>query len=370
MRGRSGTRRSSSSSGEGKWPEPAGLAPLALAPLLAGDVDLEPAPAERPPEERLDHPGCRIRPERIIGSERHEPPAGAGAHRACPPPRSGNPGSNRPQTSFAGVWIFGAAQLVWGRFNQGYRFSVADTPDGLRLHGGLVALTTETIRPGRIQAVRMVEPLFWRPFGWCRLEVDVAGKQRRKGEGREAGRRLRAVLPVGPLPLADELLDRLVPDRPRTLAPAPERVRWKSPLRYGKLGWARTETCVMTRSGRLRRVTCWVPLGKVQSLREVQGPVQRRLQLASVHLDTAGGNVHAILRDRDAAEADRVLVELVDLAEPRGRRPERPRRGQSPLASRAAMAELADDAARGRMTRALGECHRPRAAVWTCLRGA
>jgi putative membrane protein len=216
--------------------------------------------------------------------------------------------------SFAGVWIFGVAQFVWQRFNQGYRFSVAETPDGLRLHGGLVALTTETIRPGRIQAVRMVEPLFWRPFGWCRLEVDVAGKQRRKGEGREAGRRLRAVLPVGPLPLAEELLDRLVPDRPHTLSPAPARVRWKSPLRYRKLGWGRTETCVMTRSGRLRRVTCWVPLGKVQSFREVQGPVQRRLRLASVHLDTAGGNVHAILRDRDAAEADGVLVELVDLA--------------------------------------------------------
>ena len=56
---------------------------------------------------------------------------------------------------------------------------VADTSDGLRLDGGLVALSTETIRPGRIQAVRMVEPLFWRAFGWCRLEVDVAGKQRR-----------------------------------------------------------------------------------------------------------------------------------------------------------------------------------------------
>jgi putative membrane protein len=216
--------------------------------------------------------------------------------------------------SFAGFWIFGVAQFVWGRFNQGYRFSVADTTDGLRLHGGLVALSTETIRPGRIQAVRMVEPLFWRAFGWCRLEVDVAGKQRRKGEGRETGRRLRAVLPVGTLPLAEELLDRLVPDRPRTLSPAPARVRWKSPLRYRKLGWGRTETCVMTRSGRFRRVTCWVPLGKVQSFREVQGPVQRRLQLASVHLDTAGGNVHAVLRDRDAGEADDALVELVDLA--------------------------------------------------------
>jgi putative membrane protein len=216
--------------------------------------------------------------------------------------------------SFAGVWIFGVMQFVWARFNQGYRFSVSDTHDGLRLHGGLVALSTETIRPGRIQAVRMVEPFFWRAFGWCRLEVDVAGKQRRKGEGRETGRRLRAVLPVGTLALAEELLDRLVPDRPRVLAPAPARVRWKSPLRYRRLGWGRTETCVVTRSGRLRRVTCWVPLGKVQSFREVQGPVQRRLRLASVHLDTAGGNVHAILRDRDVAEADDALVELVDLA--------------------------------------------------------
>jgi hypothetical protein len=36
--------------------------------------------------------------------------------------------------------------------------------------------------------------------------------------------------------------------------------------------------------------------------------------VASVHLDTAGGNVHAILRDRDAAEAGKALVELVDNA--------------------------------------------------------
>jgi len=217
--------------------------------------------------------------------------------------------------SIAGVWILGAGQLVWSRFNQGYRFSVSDTPDGLILHGGLVALTTETIRPGRVQAVRMVEPFLWRPLGWCRLELDVAGRQKRKGEGRGTGRRLRAVLPVGTRPLADELLDRLLPDRPRgALEPPPARVRWKSPLRYGKLGWSRTATCVMTRSGRLRRVTCWVPLGKVQSFREVQGPVQRLLDVASVHLDTAGGNVHAILRDRDAAEAGKALVELVDNA--------------------------------------------------------
>jgi putative membrane protein len=46
----------------------------------------------------------------------------------------------------------------------------------------------------------------------------------------------------------------------------------------------------------------------------VQGPVQRRLHLASVHVDTAGKAVHATLRDRDAGEAAKALAELTDLA--------------------------------------------------------
>ena len=73
--------------------------------------------------------------------------------------------------------------------------TLAEAPDGLRLRSGLVALTSETIRPGRVQAVRMVEPFLWRRFGWCRLEVDVAGRQRRKGEGEAQRKQLRAVAP-------------------------------------------------------------------------------------------------------------------------------------------------------------------------------
>jgi hypothetical protein len=42
--------------------------------------------------------------------------------------------------------------------------------------------------------------------------------------------------------------------------------------------------------------------------------VQRRLRVATIHLDTAGRNVRAALRDRDVAEVERVLPELVDLA--------------------------------------------------------
>jgi putative membrane protein len=218
------------------------------------------------------------------------------------------------------VWILGVATLVWRRFNQLYGLTVSEGPEGLRLHGGLVALTTEVIRPGRVQAVRMVEPFLWRLLGWCRLEIDLAGRQRRKGEGEAERGQLRTLLPVGDRELALTLLDRLVPDRPRELSQAPRRSLWKSPLRYRMLGWGRTDTCVATRSGRLRRVTVWVPLEKAQSLRYVQGPVQRRLRLASVHVDTAGRSVHATLRDRDVREATTALADLTELARAARRR--------------------------------------------------
>jgi putative membrane protein len=210
--------------------------------------------------------------------------------------------------------ILGAFTLIWRRFNQEYRLTLAEAHDGLRLRSGLVALTSETIRPGRVQGVRMVEPFLWRRVGWCRLEVDLAGRQRRKGEGEAQRKQLRALVPVGSLETALEVLRRVLPEAPLPDLPPPRRALLKSPLRFRFLSWGRTETCVVTRSGRIRRVTSWVPLAKAQSFRRVQGPLQRRLRLATVHVDTAGRSLHATLRDRDVAEADRAIAELVDLA--------------------------------------------------------
>jgi putative membrane protein len=224
-----------------------------------------------------------------------------------------------PRTA-AGVASAGAAELllvvtlVWRRFNQEYRLTVASAEDGLRVRGGLVALAAETIRPGRVQAVRMVEPLLWRRLGWCRLEVDLAGRQRRKGEAESAGRQLRVLLPVGSRDLALELLGHVVPSAPAPTLRAPRRALWKSPLRWRFLAWGRSERAVVTQTGRIRRVTVWIPLEKVQSFRRVEGPAQRRLRLATVHLDAAGRALHATLRDRDRSEADAAFEELVGLA--------------------------------------------------------
>lgn len=224
------------------------------------------------------------------------------------------PGQAAALASSGVVWLIGVLTAVWRRFNHEFRLTVARADDGLRVRGGLVALVAETIRPGRVQAVRMVEPLLWRRLGWCRLEVDLAGSQRRKGESETTGRQLRTILPVGSRAVAAELLREIVPHAPEPTRPAPRRALLKSPLRWRFLAWGRDDQVVVARTGRLRRVTVWLPLEKVQSFRRVEGPLQRRLQLASVHLDAAGRALHATLRDRDRAEADEALADLVDLA--------------------------------------------------------
>ena len=213
----------------------------------------------------------------------------------------------------SGAVGLGLLAVLWRRLNGGYNLTVAESPDGLRVRSGLIDTTAETIPSGRVQAVRMVEPLLWRPLGWCRLEVDVAGSQRRGGENSPESGQLRAVLPVGTHEEATRLLSRILPDAPGDRIPAPIRARFKSPLRYHNLSWGHNETCAVTTTGRLARVTAWVPLTKVQSLRLIQGPLQRRLRLATVYLDTAGRSLHAAIRDRDAREAGLALVELTAL---------------------------------------------------------
>jgi putative membrane protein len=218
----------------------------------------------------------------------------------------------------AAAFSAGTAGLLWlgitlfRRFNGDYRLAVADAPDGLHLRSGLIETSAETIPRGRIQAVRMIEPLAWRPLGWCRLEVDVASQKAKGRQDRNQSNAARALLPVGSREQAADLIARVLPGLPEEPLPPPARARWKSPLRYRNLSGAINERYALTTSGRLQRVTDWVPLAKVQSVRLLEGPIQRPLRLSSIHLDTAGRKLHAVLRDRDQVEAARLLAELPD----------------------------------------------------------
>jgi len=209
------------------------------------------------------------------------------------------------------IWI-GAAGL-WRRLNADYGVRVSEIDDGLHLEGGLVATSAETIPRGRVQAVKLVEPILWQPFGWVRLEVDIAGGEHERDGGGSSTRSARTLVPVGTRREADVLVAYLLPEAPDQLQRAPSRARFKAPLSYRRLAWATNDDVVVTRQGRVARITSWVPLEKVQSLRRVRGPVQRLLRLETIHLDTAGRGVRAALRDRDVAEGEQALSRLVDL---------------------------------------------------------
>lgn len=185
-----------------------------------------------------------------------------------------------------------------GRFVTEYDWTLAESPDGLRIDHGLLDRAHETVPPGRVQTVRLVEPLLWRRRGWVRVELDVAGSSNS------------LLLPVAPRELAESVVARVLPGvtvPPReALVPPPRRARWCVPLWWRGYGLAVTDAVFATRHGLLRRSLSLVPHAKVQSVRLVQGPWQRARGVADVHVDT-GANNSVAARLRDTAEAAALL---------------------------------------------------------------
>ena len=201
-----------------------------------------------------------------------------------------------------------------GRFVGEYDWTVGESPDGLRIDHGLLDRTHETVPPGRVQTVRIVEPLLWRRRGWVRVELDVAGSSNS------------VLVPVAPREVADAVIARVLPGVtvPTSLARPPRRAGWCVPFWWRGYGLAVTDTVFVARHGLLRRSIALVPHAKVQSVRLEQGPWQRHKGLADVRVDT-GANKTVTARLRDASEAAELLYGQADRSRT-GRREARPDR--------------------------------------------
>ncbi|MFG3085841.1 PH domain-containing protein [Streptomyces parvulus] len=185
-----------------------------------------------------------------------------------------------------------------GRFVGEYDWTVAESQDGLRIDHGLLDRAHETVPPGRVQTVRIVEPLLWRRRRWVRVELDVAGSSNS------------VLLPVAPREIAEAVVARVLPGVSVPAAPAlsrpPRRAARCRPLWWRGYGLAVTDAVFAARYGLLRRTLALVPHAKVQSVRLTQGPWQRALRLADVRVDT-GANKTVTARLRDADEAAGLL---------------------------------------------------------------
>jgi putative membrane protein len=185
-----------------------------------------------------------------------------------------------------------------GRFVTEYDWTVGESPDGLRIDHGLLDRTHETVPPGRVQTVRIVEPLLWRRRGWVRVELDVAGSSNS------------VLVPVAPREVAEAVVARVLPGVTvpplSALSRPPRRARRCLPLWWRGHGLAVTDAVFASRTGLLRRSLALVPHAKVQSVRLTQGPWERLWRVADVHVDT-GANKTVTARLRDAQEAAELL---------------------------------------------------------------
>ena len=178
-------------------------------------------------------------------------------------------------------------------------FTVSLSPDGLRLRYGLLGTRMQTVPPGRVHAVRIVEPGLWRSFGWARVEVTVAGYV--------GGQQMRTamLLPVAPRRVAFSILSMVFPGtdvaKVRLLPAA------RGPL--GSAAAAGTDDVVfVSRRGWVCHTLDVVAHARAQSMQFSVGPWQRLRGLATVYVDTPPGPVRLAAPNRPIEEA-RAIVE-------------------------------------------------------------
>lgn len=179
----------------------------------------------------------------------------------------------------------------------------------LVLHYGLTETRSQVVPAHRVQTVRVTWPLLWRPKQWLHLSLDVAGVSGPEpGEDHSSDR----LMPVGDLAAARALVAAALPGVDLTVlatSPPPARARWLHPFGLRFYGAGLADQVFVSRAGRLTREMTLVPYARLQSVRIVQGPLQRRLGLATVYADTAGGRA-GVARDRDLTEAYAIADQL------------------------------------------------------------
>jgi putative membrane protein len=214
---------------------------------------------------------------------------------------------------FTGIPVFG----LFTQFTRYYDFTVAESPDGLRLRHGLLQKTRQTVPPGRVQAVGFVQPFLWRRRDWVRVRLNVAGVSSHSQGSGDQSYTENVLLPVAPWPVALAIVERVLPGidlADVAWQPAPERSRRRAWIQWRQLAVAWDDHVLLTRAGRITERWDVVPHARTQSVRVTQGPWQRSLGLASVHVDSTPGAVKITAHHRDAVQARVLAQEQADRA--------------------------------------------------------
>jgi putative membrane protein len=212
--------------------------------------------------------------------------------------------------------LIGMLTLVWRRVIGMFNFTLAESPRGLRVTRGLTNLTSQSVPIDRIQGVKTSQPLLWKPLGWYRVDVDILGYGHDDSDNNESNASS-VLLPVADLAEVELAVGRALPGFDLDaieLHPAPRRARWLRWFDFWTLRYGWDDRTLITEHGWLTHSRDVIPHAKTQSVRIEQGPVQRRLRLADVHVHTPRGPVNAVAHQLDERAARELALSQLDRA--------------------------------------------------------
>lgn len=219
--------------------------------------------------------------------------------------------------------VIAVVGITWAQISKSLRYSIASTPDGVRITFGLLTTVTETLPPGRIFAVEVSQSLLWRPFGWWAVKINrMTGKSAAQQSSGNA-QQFNIVLPVGRRADVERVLALVLPaitsgeiaamwesgvvgpvaDDPYRTIPA--RAAWRRPLSWKRHGYRLTEHAVLVRRGFLWRRLAVFPLARLQSVSISQGPIDRLQRVSHGQIHSVAGPVAGTMSglERDDAIA-------------------------------------------------------------------
>ena len=212
--------------------------------------------------------------------------------------------------------LIGMLTLVWRRLIGMFNFTLAESPRGLRVTRGLTNLTSQSVPIDRIQGVKVGQSLLWKPLGWYRMDVDILGYTQEDSDNNESNAS-NVLLPVATLDEVELAIGRVLPGFDLDaieLHPSPKRARWLRWFDFWTLRYGWDERTLITEHGWLTHVRDVVPHAKTQSVRVEQGPLQRLLRLADVHIHTPKGPVNAVAHQLDEQPARELALSQLDRA--------------------------------------------------------
>lgn len=214
--------------------------------------------------------------------------------------------------------IFTVVSLTVRTLSQKLRYSIAQTPDGIRLAYGLLSTTTEVLPQGRVFSITISQPLLWRPMGWWKVSFTRATKTTDPSSGQQK-QYANMLLPVGSIADVDTVIGLVLPRLRGSrllhdglvglgggrahadavgedasapthdgFATTPRSARILRPLSWRRNGVAIGDDAVLLRKGRVWRSLGIVPLARTQSFAMQQGPLEAALGVAHLAVHVVG----------------------------------------------------------------------------------